>query len=192
MKLFSQIIGIVFHPVLLSLLGVYLIVHSSTQNFQVAVYWTIISTFFAFLIGIFVYIGVRKGFFNNLDVSNRKQRVILYPFAIFVIILFGIFVFIVKGPFVLIESCIVFTISLLLLDLINSKIKASVHVASVAALVTGIITIYGYKYIPFYLLVLLSAYARIVGKRHTVNEAIVGAFCGILLTVIGIFVVQLF
>lgn len=191
MKFFGKLLGVILHPVVLVLTGVFIIVQGATGRVDEAIYWTILSSFFAFVIGAFVFIGVKKGFFNNFDVSNRKQRIILYPFAILVISLFAIYVYIVKGPSILISVSAFFVVSLAILDLVNKKIKASIHVASVAALSTGFILIYGLNYLLILLLIPLSAYARVAAKRHTVREVIVGAFFGIFLTLAGVYVVKL-
>lgn len=186
-----KLIGYILHPILLAIPGVFLVVLSSTNSINESLYWTLISIIFSGIISLFVVLGVKLKFFNNLDVSNRKQRVFLYPFAIGVVFLFALFVRYQNGPESLVASSILFTVALLLLDLINRKIKASIHVASVSAIVTGIAIVYGgYTYLLF-LLIPISAWARIKQKRHTPTETIVGAACGIVLTLVGIFVVQL-
>lgn len=189
-KNIAKTTGVILHPVVLALFGVFLIVYNSTNDFQKAIYWTGLSSIFALIIGAFVMLGVNQGFFNNLDVSNRKQRVILYPFAILIVILFGIFVILTKGPLSLIAASVIFIIALLVMDLINHKVKASVHVASVTAFCTGIVFVYGINLLPVVALVPVVALARIVEKRHTLKEVIVGGFCGFALTMLGIYVVQ--
>ncbi len=190
MKNSAKTSGVIFHPVILSLAGVFLIVNTSTNDLQKAFYWTGLSAIFALIIGVFVVLGVKQGFFNNLDVSNRKQRVILYPFAILVVIFFGFFVFISRGPSSLVAASIIFIVALLVLDLINHKIKASVHVASVTSFCTGILYLYGINFLPVFVLVPIVAIARIVEKRHTVKEVIAGGLSGFGLTMLGIYVVQ--
>lgn len=192
MNFFSKFFGIILHPVLMCLIGVFIVVEQSTKSSSSAMIWTFISAIFALIVGLFVLLGVVKGFFNNFDVSNRKQRIILYPFVVVVVILFGLFVFLINGPEVLILASILFAASLILLDIINSKIKASIHVASVASLATGFVITFGISYLWVYFFVFLSAYARIVGKRHTKKETIVGALCGVVLTILGIFIVKSF
>jgi hypothetical protein len=188
---FAKIIGIILHPVVLALTGIFVIVQKNSQSLTEAIYWTFLSGLFSLIIGAFVLFGVKKGFFNNFDVSNQKQRVILYPFVILIVVMFGILVFATKGPVILIQSSIIFSLSLMLLDLVNSKIKASIHVASVSALATGLVLLYGLQYLPAFLLVPISAYARVTGRRHTLSEVIVGAVCGVLLTLGGVYIVQL-
>lgn len=186
-----KIIGIILHPVILAIPGVFLIVLSATNSYPESAYWTFLSLIFSGLISAFVVVGVKMKFFNNLDVSNRKQRVFLYPVAIAVILLFAFFVNYMGGPKALVSSSLLFTVALLILDIVNRKIKASIHVAAVSSIVTGVVLIYGGLMYLLILLIPFSAWARIAQKRHTLPETIVGAFFGALLTIIGVFVVQL-
>ena len=190
MESFSKIVNVVFHPIVIILIGVFLLAYRDTNNIVTATYWTFLSLVFSGIISTFVYIGVKKKFFNNLDVSNRRQRIILYPFAIVVVLLFAFFVHTQHGPIELIIASIFFVIALLILDIVNRKIKASIHVSAVASLVTGVILVnWG---ISFFLILFvpLVAWARITQRRHTLKETIVGAICGICLTVGSIYIVQ--
>ena len=92
MKLLANIVAYTLHPVTLTLPAVFLIVYTSTGNFNVALYWTFLSLVFTGIVSIFVLLGVKKGFFNNFDVSNRRQRVVLYPFVIAIVLSFAFFV----------------------------------------------------------------------------------------------------
>lgn len=190
MKVSSNIINVILHPIVLTIPGIFLLTLTSTQSIETAFYWSFLSLIFSGLISLFVVAGVRIGIFNNLDVSNRKQRVVLYPVAILVILLFAYFVHSQNGPVALTYASILFVIALLILDLVNSRIKASIHVAAVSALVTGVI--YQYQGISYLLIVLipLIAWARILQKRHTLKETIVGGVLGVSLTIASIFIVQ--
>ena len=191
MKLLAKIINVVLHPVIIVIPGVFLIVYKNSGDSQIALWWTFISIVFSAIIALFVLYGVRRGFFNNLDVSNRKQRIILYPVIIAVVLLFGGFVFFTHGPKILIQASFLIIVALIILDIINTRIKVSGHVGVVSAFVTGLMYAFGGIASFSLLLIPLIAWARIVEKRHTLKETIVGAFCGGGLTVIAIFVVQL-
>lgn len=191
MHLFPKIINVVLHPVIITIPGVFLIVYKNTGDSSLALWWTFISLIFSGIVALFVLFGVKKGFFNNLDVSNRKQRIILYPFIIATVLLFSCFVYFIHGPRVLIEASILIIVALILLDIINTKIKASGHVGVVSALVTGLIYAYGTVAFLSIVFIPLIAWARIVEKRHTLKETIVGAISGITLSILAISVVQL-
>jgi hypothetical protein len=190
MKLFAKVVTAIIHPVTLMVPAVFIIAYESGESLFSSFLWTFIALIFSGVVGGFVLHGVKKGFFKDLDVSVRKQRVILYPFVIGVVFLFMILVHLMKGPKVLELSSIIFIIALFILDLINRKIKASVHVAAISALVIGFIFIYGGWTVFALLLIPLIAWARVVLRRHTVKEVIVGAICGIILSILGIIVVQ--
>lgn len=191
MKLFPKVINVVLHPVTVTIPGVFLIVYKNTGSVNGAFWWTFISIIFSAIVSLFVLYGVRKGFFTNLDVSNRKQRIILYPVIIIVVLLFSGVVYLAHGPKVLIEASFLVIAALIILDVINTKIKVSGHVGVVSAFITGLV--YAYGGIAFFsiLLIPLVAWARIVEKRHTLQETIVGAVSGIVLSVLAISVVQL-
>lgn len=190
MIFFANALTWVLHPVVLSIPSVFLITYYSTGSIEVSRFWTLISLFFTGLVSAFVLIGVKRGFFNNIDVSNRRQRIILYPFSVAVVLLFAFFVYIYDGPSQLILGAILFVVALVMLDIINRKIKASIHVASVAALITGIIYLYGGISYLLLGLIPLVAWARIIKKRHTLQETVVGAICGIILTLSAVNIVQ--
>ena len=190
MNFLANLIAAVLHPIVLVIPGVYLVSYNATGNTAEALYWTLLSILFSSVIACFVAYGVKKGFFNNLDVSNRKQRLILYPFAIAVVGAFAIFVYTQNGPFALVYASITFVLALLILDFINRRIKASIHTAAVASIVTGVIFIYGGISAMLLLLIPLIAWARITQKRHTLQETIVGGVAGIALTAIPIYIVQ--
>lgn len=190
MLFFANTLTWILHPIVLVIPAVYLLTFNATGQTNTAIYWTLVSIIFSAIVSAFVLVGVAKGFFNNIDVSNRKQRVILYPFSVAVVLLFALYVYINNGPRILILAAILFVVALVTLDIINTKVKASVHVASVSALIMGIIYLYGGVSYLLLLLIPLVAWARIVQKRHTIKETIVGAICGIVLTITAINIVQ--
>lgn len=190
MKLLANLITLVLHPLILALIAVLLIVYRETGNVQTAYIWTLISAFFAGVISVFVLFGIKKGFFTNIDVSVRKQRVILYPFAAAVMVMFVLVLLFLDGPKFLLVGLIAFIASLGILDFINRKIKASIHVATVAALAVGVVEMFGVKAIPVLFTIPLVAWARVLEKKHTPKETIVGFLSGSILALVGIFVVQ--
>ncbi len=190
MKLLANIVAYLLHPVTLTLPAVFLIVYTSTSDFNLSLYWTFLSVVFTGIISFFVLFGVKKKFFNNIDVSNRKQRVILYPVVIAVVLLFALFVYFQNGPRSLVYASCMFVAALIVFDIVNTRIKASIHVAAVASLVTGVVYHYGSSAYLLVLLIPLMAWARIVEKRHTLQETIVGGVMGVLFSFIAIFIVQ--
>lgn len=190
MSSIAKVINVLLHPIVITIFGVFLIVYRSTGQVQLAAFWTLVSLFFSGIIGAFVIFGVKKGFFNNLDVSNRKQRIILYPFIIAVVILFIVSVYFLQGPQILIITSLLIIAALIFLDMVNTKIKVSGHVGVLSAFVAGFVYAFGgISFLAFFLIPVI-AWARITEKRHTLQETVVGAVCGIGITLLAIFVVQ--
>jgi membrane-associated phospholipid phosphatase len=190
-NLLAVTIASILHPATLILPAVFLIVYKSAGKSHDAFLWTFISLLFSGIVAAFVLLGVKRGFFSDIDVSIKSQRIILYPFVVAITLLFTGFIYLFHGPTTLIVASILFVVALIILDVINIRIKASVHVASVAAIVVGIIYLYGGASFFLILLIPLVAWARVYEKRHTIKETIVGAACGIAFTVAAILVVQL-
>lgn len=190
MRKFAKILTFIIHPATLAVPAVFLIVFKEVGNFNTAIFWTAAAMFFTGIVGVFVVYGVRKGFFSDVDVSVRRQRVILYPFVIGIILLLILCVSFLGGPPVLIYAGLFLILSLIVFDIINVRIKASVHVASVTSLSIVLVQLYGgWAYLTL-LFIPIVAWARIVQKRHTLKETIVGAISGSVLTIAALIVIQ--
>lgn len=87
-----------------------------------------------------------------------------------------------NGPKILSMVTVGFIIAVLLMALINTRLKISFHVTTAAALLFTMAIVYqGYYYLSL-LLIPTVAWARLKIKRHTLPETIVGACFGILLS----------
>lgn len=192
MKLaFAKLLSTILHPLILPVIAVFLVTQKEVGNVTLALYWSFLVVLFALVTAGFLLYGIKKGFISNFDVSVRKQRVIIYPFVTTMAMIFIGILYFLKGPQILQFGSIALVISLIILDFVNTKIKASIHVASVASLALSLSVIYGTWFYLFLLIVPLIAWSRVVMKRHTPRETVVGAICGFVLTLITIFIVQL-
>lgn len=190
MKIFAQLINLVFHPVVLVSPVVFLIVLGSTNQFSDALFWALVSLGFVILISSYILIGMRFGFFTNFDVSKRQQRIYLFPAVIIAGLLYLLSIIYLKGPRELIISIVYFLVSVFVLAVVTLKIKASVHVGAITAGIVSTIYFFGSSYNFLLFLIPLMAWARIKQKRHTLKETIVGFLLGLLLAILGIFSVQ--
>lgn len=184
MILLARFISLIFNPVFLLIPTPYLLVLRSTGDASQAMTWTLISMFFVMLIGICLGIGVRKGYFTDFDVSRREERPLLFLFVLLVGALYFVSLLYLDAPVVLFILLACIFASVLLLSFINTKIKASIHVATISAFVITLGLLYGPQYLFLILIVPIVAWSRVKIKRHTVREIIAGASLGISLTVI--------
>jgi hypothetical protein len=178
----AKIISTVINPLFLISLVPFVLVYKITQNTDIAIYWSVISFVFIAIFSLFVLGGVKLGYFSNLDISNRKQRPLLYSFAIALSLVYLLFLYILKAPFVLFLGVIALALGLAVGDFINTKIKASLHVGTLVAFITTLVEVYGFYLVFLYLLVPVVAWARIKTHNHTIREIVAGGIVGFILT----------
>ena len=183
-RIFAQIISTVINPVILIALIPFLLIYKVNQDLGAAFYWSGISFIFIIIFSVFVLFGVKLGYFSNLDISNRALRPLLYSFAIVLSLIYLLFLFILHAPTILFMGIIALAMGLAVAELINTRIKASLHVGTLVAFITSLVIIYGFSFILAYVLVPLVAWARIETKKHTLKEVLVGGTVGFLLTIV--------
>jgi len=123
-----------------------------------------------------IYWNVKKGNYTNMDVSNRKQRNSLYIFNFFIISIYIAALFYTKQNFDYILIIIFLLILMIVMFLSNFFIKSSMHTSFnvfVSALFFSINIYFGFSWL---FLTILVAISRVILKRHTVKEVIMGAF----------------
>lgn len=179
----AQIISTILNPLVLLSLVPFILVYKVTKDFNISVYWTEVSFVFMLIFSIFVLTGVKLKYFSDLDISNRRQRPLLYSFAIFLSLAYLIFLFTFHAPIVLIFGVVALGLGLTIAEIINMKIKISLHVGTMTAFVTALVLIFGINLVPTFFLVPLVAMARIKTKNHTPTEVLIGGTVGLLLTI---------
>ncbi len=189
-NLFASIISVLSNPLLISIPLSYSLVLRSNGQVLYAIEWTLISLFFASIVGLFVIYGVKKGFFSDFDVSKREERTRLFVFAAMVSVVFLATVLSTNGPRVLLFGVASLLLGIILADLINQKIKASIHLAvfSSFSLVMGFL--YGGIFWILILAAPLVAWSRIKLKKHEPLETLVGSLVGIIIVLILYFIVK--
>ncbi len=192
MNLFARLISLISNPLFISIPMSYAIVFKSKEDFLYAIEWTFISLVFTIAIGLFVFYGVKKGIFSDFDISKRQERNAIFIFTILIGIIYFAVIFFLQGPRVLLLALAALLLGTLIADLINRKIKASIHIAvfSSFSIVVGIL--YGgiFWLIPFF--TPLVAWSRIKLKRHHLSETIVGWFLGASLVLLLYYIVKYF
>ena len=106
----------------------------------------------------------------------------LYGFSIAQCAIYVFFLYFFNAPEILFIAIFGLIVGLISMELINNITKASVHVASISALATGLTLGYGILFAVSFLLVPLVAWARIVTHNHTKRQTAIGACVGILIT----------
>jgi membrane-associated phospholipid phosphatase len=180
----ARIISILANPVFILIALPYFLIFKETNNPTQAWNWTLYTLIYLLLFCAFVLFGVKKKIFNNIDVSNKKQRPLLYFIGGLLSFIYLINLYLLKGPPILSITTFGIILGIVIAAFINIKIKVSMHVASFSALITALSIVYGGYFLLLLLLIPLIGWARVNIERHTTKEVIVGAMLGILLSLI--------
>jgi len=184
----ARFISIIFNPILILVFLPFFLVIKSTNNFNQALFWTEFTSVFFIAIAVFIFFAVRKKIFSDWDVSKREQRPLLFSAFLILGFIYLISLFIFHAPRILFIVTISVICGVIIVGVINKKIKASLHVATASALVLGLILAYKAYYFLL-LLIPIVAWSRVTIKRHTLYETIIGGIVGslLLLAIYGVF-----
>jgi hypothetical protein len=178
----ARFISLILNPILLLVFVPFFLLLKNDRSLYHALVWT--GYTFIFLAGMtgFLYYGVKKKLFTDMDVSKRTQRPLLFLASAVVAVLYIVGVSFSHGPRVLTGIGVGVILGVLITSIVNTKLKASIHVATVSALIFALAIIYSGYYLFLLFLIPLVAWARLKIHRHTLPETVVGGLLGILLS----------
>lgn len=177
----ARSVSTVLSPVAISLPFVFLVACSTNEPNTLL--FAVLTLFFL-SVGplIYILIGMRLGTFTDIDVSVRSQRTGPFLFGI-LSSLIGLFALtMTNGPRNLESVLLITAISSTVLLLITFWWKISMHASALAGAVTMLSMLNGIVMLPAFLLVILVSWSRVVLRRHTIAQVIIGSFTGIALT----------
>ena len=196
MRLFSNIISALFHPLLMvtygitiDLMNTFLVLYPLRMKLLI---WgsTFLST--AVLPGLFIYLLVRNGAASDLELSKRKERVLPYLIFVTSVALCLYFLYRMMMPFWLLSLLMGVCVALLLALGINFFWKISAHMIGVGGLLGGLMGVARIHLInpyPAFMVVLLIAgllgTSRIFLKRHTPMQVYAGFSLGFMCTFVA-------
>ncbi len=183
----ARFISFIANPIFIFMILPYFLVLKTTRDTQAAWTWTIYTLGFIIIFVMLILAGVKKKFLSDLDVSNRKQRPLIYFICAILAILYIAGLFILQGPPILFITIIGIMLGIVVGFLINTKIKVSVHVATISTLLTSLSLVYKGYFLLLLLLIPIICWSRVKIKRHTVPEVVVGGIVGCLLSLITYF-----
>lgn len=179
LNLLARFISFIFNPYFLILPVPYVLVMHQTGDPFYSLRWTIFTLFFLAAVGLSVLISVRKGYFTDLDISRREQRPLFFFLLIFFAILYFLGLFYLQGPLILFVALSGIFFSIVVFSFINTRIKASIHVASITALIFSFSLLYSGIFIILLFLIPLIGWSRIKIHRHTRSEVYTGVALGL-------------
>ncbi len=181
--LLANAVSLIFHPIVLLIIVPFIGLYKLNQNYLQAALWTWYNLSFLSVITIFIMIMVRKGVFSNMDVSKREQRPLLYGVSAVMMLFYVYGLYYYHSPKLLYSIAIGLVLGIIVGSIINTRLKVSIHVSTVTALIFSMSVVFGGWYYLGLILIPIMIWARVVLRRHTIPETIVGALMGILLSV---------
>lgn len=176
----ARILSIIGHPLLLGTLFVILMsFHNLPSQTATAVSF---SVFLLITIPITInnWRKTKKGTYTNFDVSDQKQRKGFYPFAISLFIVLILVFWTFDFPIEVISKSLLFFAMVLLMALINIKLKASMHSGIAFYIAASVFSIGQLAGIFFLTLAILISWSRLELRCHSRLEIFVGGSIGII------------
>jgi hypothetical protein len=174
----ARFLSLVFNPLAIIVFVPFFLIYRTTNNLSAAFNWTLYTLFFLLIIAIFILICVKKGIFTDYDVSKQEQRPLLFLVSLLLSILYLSGLILFDAPSILYIVTFGLIFGIVCASILNNWIKASMHVATVAALISAVAIVYGGFFYLLLFIVPVIAYIRIKAKRHTIPETVAGAIFG--------------
>lgn len=187
MRLFANIISFTFHPllmmtygVILALLFTYLAIYPLPVKLLIAG-----GTFFstALVPGLFILLMVKSGAAVDVELSDRRERVVPYLIFITSILICVFFLYKMLMPFWLLAMMIGAVVALLIALFVNFYWKISAHAIGIGGLLGGIMGVARihlvnpyWSFIAVLLIAGLVGTSRIILHKHTPMQ-VYGGFC---------------
>ena len=130
-------------------------------------------------VGVLTYRKVKQGKYSNFDISNRRQRAGFYPFVIGLMALATGILIVTNQPQSFIYGMSVALLLLVVSHGVNFFIKASMH-TSLSFFLAWAGSLISFRLgVVLGLWAVLVAASRLILKRHTLPEVIVGGLIGL-------------
>lgn len=191
MKKTALFISIVLHPFVLFDVGIIIFLGEHFKwNSERLISWLTLLVMANILLISFIKWGMKTRHFSNFDVSRRKQRFLLYQVVIVLTLLFYFLGKAIGISSVILEFSILFLILVVVLEVVNIKVKASVHIASMTIISFAAGFYYNGALVLLPLLIPILAWSRVYTKRHTKKEVLVGFLVGLFILTIAKFIIK--
>lgn len=198
MRLLSNIISGMFHPLLMVTYGVvlaltftYLAIYPPSMKLLLAG-GTFLST--AIIPGAFIYMMVKNGAATDMDLPDRHERVVPYLIFITSIMVCTFYMYKMMLPFWFISQLLGACAALILALLVNFAWKISAHTIGVGGLLGGIMGVARIHLInPYWAFIIVILIAGLVGtsriflKKHTPMQVYAGFCLGFICTFVASF-----
>jgi membrane-associated phospholipid phosphatase len=181
LQIIARIISVVFHP--LAVIMAFAMVYITTiyDNEMALLVMSLFGYIAVLPIVIYNSVQLLRGKISNFDLSNQHERNKTYPLLLLILILLVVSAIYTNVPTALVLNLGIFGLMLVVFYFFRNYLKISLH-ASTSFFLTALI-IFDFGSIGLYaaIISILVAISRIVLKRHTKMEVVIGGLSGLLL-----------
>jgi len=171
-----KLISIIFHPIFIA---IPLIISFSINNLlEIGIAVTLISII-PFCITAY-YARKEK---ISIDIIDRNKRKIPYIVSIASFLLSSLIFYCLNSPLLFTLSIAYFNVSILLF-IINTRWKISVHCAAISGLATDATYVFGLLATPLFILVAFIGWVRYKMHVHTLSQIIAGTFISLMISLL--------
>lgn len=178
----ARVLSFLLNPIFILIPVPFLLSYRQTYDVRLSLLWSAVSISILGIAGMFMVFAVWRGVFSDLDVSRRKQRPFLFLIIFHITLTYLVLLAYFNGPKILMISVFGILLSIIFISLVNRRIKASLHMATITAVLLTLGILYEVSGVTLILLPIL-AWSRVHVKRHSVPETIAGIAAGAFVTV---------
>jgi membrane-associated phospholipid phosphatase len=181
LQIIARLISVVFHPLAVIMAFAMLYISTIYDDEMALLVMSLIGFIAVLPIVIYNSIQLLRGKISNFDLSDQKQRNKSYPLLLLILIVLILSASWMNVPKALILNLGIFGLMLVVFFFFRNYLKISLH-ASTSFFLTALI-IFDFGSIGLYaaIISMLVAVSRIILKRHTKMEVVIGGASGLLL-----------
>lgn len=182
-ELCAEIISWLFFPPLVATVFFAFLIFWYSQDLSQGLQWLVfVSPFLIFIPLVFFALSYKLHWISDVDLTKRSERpAFLIVFTISLAIA-SLIMYLLRAP----EKFVIYIFSGLIMVVLASIItfywKISFHTMVTTSVVSAIVIIGGLRFWPFFLLLPIIAWARIVLKKHSTYQVIGGSLLSVAIT----------
>lgn len=180
----AEVISIVASPPLVGTVFFIFLLFKNSPDLSQGLRWLVgISPFLIFIPVLYLVISYRLGWVSDLDLSDRNERPL--PLTVFIVGvgIAAFILYILKVPMDLYVYVLSGFIMLVVMTIITFFWKISLHTATLSSIFTAIVVLGGFKFLPFFLILIPVSWARVLLRKHSLNQVIAGLLVSTLCTI---------
>lgn len=183
-----------FHPFIVSVVTLWLAQLLSGYGWLESLLWTLFSFSIVILPAlVFILVQVKRGRYQDIDVSIRNDRYVLYLLGGSCLILMVILLIVFQAPAVAQRTLQAGLLSIVVGSVFNRFVnKLSLHVLTVAGCAVVLFLVSPIAGVTLALMSILVAWSRVYLQRHTIPEVIWGWVVGVLCTMFWLLISRQF